>query len=353
MKKWNLGVIGVLLVMLSSCETDVELIQDYEQNSFIFGLLDQHVDTQFVRVNKAFLGTLSIEEMAAIGDSINYQPGDLKVELNLKSFFNLQGRILPDRDETVELQELTVSKSTGLFNNDDYTVFYTTTAIPQEENNVPVDYELIVTNLRTGKVISGKTQLIEDTRLDQPNPNSSTVSFSKLTPNGFIFQDNFNVEWKSKRNAVKHEVYVRFYYDEINLSTSDTTYNSFDYFAGTAENPGGNSGASLFTVFDPLNFFKEIGRRLEVKTGIERIRPRIQIYMIIANQDFSLYVDASSPSNDINQNKPSYSNLSNGLGIFGARNSSFVTTRDLRFNQSSLDLLLESTETRDLSFKPI
>lgn len=353
MKKWNLGIIGLIIVLFSSCETDVDLIQSYEPNSFIFGLLDQHVDTQFVRVNKAFLGTLSIEEMAAIGDSINYNPGDLQVEINLKSYFNLQGRIIADRDTTIVLEELQRSKQTGIFNNDDYTVFYATTPFPQEENNVNVDYELKVTNLRTGKIITGKTQLVKDARLTRPNPNSSLVSFTQLTPDGYLLQQTFEVEWTSTVNAVKHEVYMRFFYDEITLSTNDTVTNSFDYFVGTTENPGGNPGIKMFASLSPTNFYRAIGQRLETKTGIQRIRPRVQIYMIIANQDFSLYVDASEPSNDINQNKPTYSNLSNGLGIFGARNNSFVTIRDLQFNQGSLELLISLESTRDLSFKQV
>lgn len=355
MKKWNLGIFGLFMAVLTSCETDVDLIQEYESQSFIFGLLDQHEDTQYVRVNKAFLGTLNINDMASVRDSIHYQPGDLKIEINLKSYLNRQGRIDIDRNETYELQELSHEKNTGFFNNDDYIVYYMTNPIVQQENFEQVDYQLYVTNNITGRVDSANSpiQLIKDVILKYPNPNTNIASFTKFSSAGYQLLPTYDIEWESTLNADKHETYVRFYYDEITLSTKDTTTYSFDYFVGNSYNSGGNSGRNLKANFSAENFYKEIGNQLEVKTGIQRIRPRIQIYMIIASQDFSLYIDASAPTNDINQNRPNYSNLSNGLGIFGARNEKFVTNRDLNFNQGSLEVLISYQATRNLSFKQI
>ncbi len=359
MKKWNLGIIGLVMVALTSCETDVDLIQDYESNSFVFGLLDQHADTQYVRINRAFLGTLNIQDMANVNDSINYSSGDLKVEVNLKTYLNRQDRISISRNETYELKELLVSKDQGFFNNDDYIVYYFTEPIVQEETNngisVPANYQLYITNQRTGKVDSANApiQLVSDVSLTRPNPNSSTATLGKYTTSGNQLNPEYDIEWFSTENAVKHEVYARFYYDEITLSNQDTSTYSFDYFVGNEENFGGNSSLRMSTSLSPINLFREISQQLEVKTGIQRIRPRIRFYMIIANQDYSLFIDASSPSDDINQNKPSYSNMSNGIGIFGARSNHFVNSRFLNFNQESLELLISLPETRDLSFKQI
>lgn len=355
MKKWNLGIIGLAMVALTSCETDVDLIQEYEPNAFVFGLLDQHADTQFVRINRAFLGSLSIEDMAAVNDSIHYGSGDLKVEVNLKTYFSRQGRILPNRNETYELKELVVSKNQGFFNNEDYIVYYFTNPIVQAEDNVPADYQLYITNQRSGRVDSANSpiQLVSDVLLDRPNSNLTTLSLARLTPTGNQLNNSYDLEWRSTENAVKHEVYARFFYDEITLSNRDTTTYSFDYFIGNEENFGGNSGQRMNSSFSPINFYKEIGRQLAVKTGIQRIRPRVRFFMIAANQDFSLFIDATAPSDDINQNRPSYSNMSNGIGIFGARSEHFVNPFDLNFNQESLELLISLPETRDLSFKQI
>lgn len=337
MKKWNLGIIGLLVVLFTSCETDVDLIQEYEADAFVFGLLDQHEDTQYVRVNRAFLGTSSINDMVLISDSINYNPDDLTVEIN-----------------SIKLEELLVSKNTGFFNNDDYIIYFTTDPIFYSENNQAVDYSLKVTNNRNGKVVQTNTpiQLVQDVTLTRPRTGTGVTSLVSTSPQGNIFTDFYDIEWQSTENAVKHEVYVTFFYEEIILSTNDTTTYSFDYPISTVENSKATRGSLLKTSFSPSNFYARIGQELEVKSGIQRIRPRLAIYMIIGNQDFSLYVDASLPTNDINQNRPDYSNLSNGLGIFGARNNRYVTPQ-LDFNQNSLEMLISSPETRDLSFKQI
>ncbi len=366
MKKWNLGIIGLVMVALTSCETDVDLIQDYEPNSFVFGLLDQHADTQYVRINRAFLGTLNIQDMASVNDSINYGSGDLSVKIKSTEYIQRNGDVQPiiSQTEIFELQELTVPKDQGFFNNDDYIVYYFTNPIAQKENRIALDYQLYITNLSSGKVDSANApiQLIADVSLTRPNTNLSTASLAKYTTSGNQLNSSYEIEWLSSENAVKHEVYARFYYDEITLSNQDTSTYSFDYFVGNEENFGGNSGRRMASSLSPINFFREISQQLEVKTGIQRIRPRVRFFMIVANQDFSLFIDATGPSDDINQNRPSYSNMSNGIGIFGARSTHFSNPnylidpnnpRFLSFSQESLELLISLPETRDLSFKQI
>ena len=48
----TLGFGILLLTILSSCETDVELEAPYKNTPIIFGVLDFTADTQFVRINK-------------------------------------------------------------------------------------------------------------------------------------------------------------------------------------------------------------------------------------------------------------------------------------------------------------
>ena len=149
---------------------------------------------------------------------------------------------------------------------------------------------------------------------------------------------------------------MRFFYDEINTVTNDTTVKYYDYFAGSVVNTvGSNSSSTISINFSPEQFYTAIGQNIPVLSNVERIRPRIEILMSIADNDFSLYIDAVKPSNDVNQNKPSYSNLSNGLGLFSARNYRNVVSgqEQLFFTFPSYQMLVNNDLTKHLNFKPI
>ena len=44
------------LAFFNACTTDVDLYSEYKDIPVIYGLLDATVDTNYVRVNRAFLG---------------------------------------------------------------------------------------------------------------------------------------------------------------------------------------------------------------------------------------------------------------------------------------------------------
>ena len=50
------GVALVAMLGFNSCSTEVDLIAPYESSPVVFGLLDAEVDTQWVRINRTWLG---------------------------------------------------------------------------------------------------------------------------------------------------------------------------------------------------------------------------------------------------------------------------------------------------------
>ena len=54
--KFFFKIICINLVILTSCETDFELNAPYEMVPVVFGLLDQSLDTQFIKINKILFG---------------------------------------------------------------------------------------------------------------------------------------------------------------------------------------------------------------------------------------------------------------------------------------------------------
>ena len=63
-------------ILFLSCETEVDVNASWEDVTVVFGLLDQSQNEQYIRVNKAFLGSESAMNMASVADSINYMPSN-------------------------------------------------------------------------------------------------------------------------------------------------------------------------------------------------------------------------------------------------------------------------------------
>ena len=61
-----------ILIIFSSCETDFELNAPYKTIPVVYGLLDQSLDTQFIKINKSFLGILNNANFAPINDCTQF-----------------------------------------------------------------------------------------------------------------------------------------------------------------------------------------------------------------------------------------------------------------------------------------
>ena len=107
--------ISVSALFIASCTTDFELNAEYDEIPVIFGILDQSVDTQFVKINKSFIGNGNNTSYAAINDSSLYS--------------NVIGRVEEYVDnvltETFQLEEMWVNNlDEGIFYTDSQKVFY-------------------------------------------------------------------------------------------------------------------------------------------------------------------------------------------------------------------------------------
>ncbi len=340
MKNWRILLFTATLLCVVGCETELDVLGVYEDNPAVFGILDQNQDTQFVRVNKAFLGNADINEMANNPDSISYANGVIKVEI-LNSANN----------NVIQLLPISKPKQDGFFDASKNVVFYTTDPISFADNNAnEITYELVTTNTQVGTVIKGQTNLVKDISITRPFIAAREISF--VAPANLKYVKSFEIEWQSSTNAVKHEIYFRFIYDEINTVTKDTIQQFYDYKVGDRQNVGGNRGNTMKASLLPEIFYNALGQNIPIPAAeVVRIRPRIQIRMIAANEDLSLYIDLNGPATGINQNQLAFSNMSNGIGLFAARNERTVFPRILTFTNASENKLINSDETKHLKFK--
>ena len=74
-------IFSVFLLVFPSCETDFDVYAAWEEITVVYGLLDQNQDRQYIKINKAYLGSADALQIAQITDSINFLPENMVVRL--------------------------------------------------------------------------------------------------------------------------------------------------------------------------------------------------------------------------------------------------------------------------------
>jgi hypothetical protein len=90
-----LFLIFILTNILSGCDEDFDVNTEYTDQTVVYAFLEQNddlaylgLDTNWVVVNKAFLGEANVDDMAAVSDSVNYSNYD-EIEVTLQRIKSL------------------------------------------------------------------------------------------------------------------------------------------------------------------------------------------------------------------------------------------------------------------------
>lgn len=313
----KLFVVGSLAAasFLTSCSTDIDLLEDYKPITIVYGLLDVNDSIQYIKVNKAFLGEGNALVMAQQRDSINYKPGEITVEIQ---------RISPSTGEV--LQTITcdtttqILKDDGIFYSPYQTLFQTTAAI--NEDGI---YKLVVHRSIDGALITGVTPVVNHVTVTNPDPQFPGAQISFYNVNTQTYQ-TYNIRWRQAADAEIYSARLRFtYYDSLLISpfTKDTItleMNLPDVSAGSTP-----VGQEKVLPVNGESFFAFI--ESSVQANPNRLRfadDYLELIMSAGAEDLNTYIEINKPSIGLIQEKPVFTNITNGTGIFSSRWSSVM-----------------------------
>ena len=315
MRKTNLLITSLLMLvaLFSACSTDVDLYADYKDITVVYGLLDSGKDTNYVKINKAFLGPGNALEIALIDDSCNYP-------------YKLDAKILEKRapangtkyelTRTLVLDTLTIhTKEPGVFYSPDQLVYYTAEPINSNTDRYKYRYELQIDRgdtLLTAEtdIVGGETFIIE----------SRPLGFSA---------DKGKIYWYPCPNAVVYEVVVKFYFTEIGPGT-ETRDRCMTWSLGThpASTLTEDHGRFIVT-YKSAMFYSHLANFLGDDTlggSNERTVERVitdyclGIGVSAGGEELYNFITVNGPSSSIVQNLPEYTNISgDGYGVFSSR----------------------------------
>lgn len=318
----------LFLLISSSCTTDFDITGDWQEITVVYGLMNQNNDTTFLKINKAFLGEDNALTMANIPDSSSYF-NDLEVSVQ-------EWKVSPAGDingtrlyilKTITFDTTTFyKKEPGQFYSGNQILYKAYTKEMLSADNI---YILKIRNKKSGKEISGRTILVGDYSITQP---MNTIDFTKPTqPAG--------VKWKTGKNGRRYEVTIRFNYKELPSGQTDTLYKHFDWLVNTMKSDELTGGKVLETSYSKKYFYTLVEKNLTKDPGIKRFAGKVEFIVACAADEFSTYLDVATPSNSIVQDKPEYTNITNGIGIFSSRYEKVKSCKLLSTTVDTLKLL--------------
>lgn len=305
-------------LFLASCETDFELNAEWKDITVVYGLLNQNDTAHYVRVQRAFLGEGNTMQMALEPDS-NLYNGILNVVIEEWNGNNLR--------RTISLDTITIKdKEPGIFFYPEQPLFYTTEEIFPENR-----YKLRITNPETGKEISAETELIDNFSITRPAANTQ-LNFQVLGANTRTFA------WKPAKNAGRYQLILRFNYLDVDINTNDTIKRHVDWTSQIIKSTGLTGIGDIELNFVNEAFFSMVQNRVPANDNLLRYPVNIEIIVHVAATELSTYIDTNEPSSSIVQERPEYTNIENGLGIFSAR---YDKTSEHRLHFQTINRLME------------
>lgn len=301
MKKRLVSFIFIALSIVCGCSTDLNVLDDYKETVVVYGLLNQSDTAQYIKINKAFLGPGNAIQMAQVFDSTAYA-NNITVQLQQVKNGSTVKTITLVKDSSI-------AKPNGDFSSPKQILYKTKTALDQTSQ-----YNLVITNNSTQHVVTGSTYLVNDFSVTKPF--SSSINFTNPT-------NPFQIEWTSAINGKIFGLTIRFYYMEENKTTGIITPKYIDWVFGNQITQSTQTQETMSVEFLGEAFYQHLQYVLPVDNNLKRYLPssgnHVDFIFTVGAEDLYTYMQVSQPSTGIIQERPQFTNLKNGYGVFSSR----------------------------------
>ena len=323
MKKLVTYIVGFVLVGLAflSCKTDFDINAPYKPIPIIYGLLDQSKDTQFVKINKSFIGDGNNVDYASINDSLLFSNVSARVEQYAPG--------LSSPFKVYDLQELWVGNlQSGIFYEDSQKVYYFVPDAPLNDEHL---YQLVVSVDDVQEDITAQTRLLDGSSL------SFDYLFSlSLGINGLNFADvnlgtsdvfySPQIKWNTAPRGKRYELTMSFRYNEItsNSSIPKTIYWSLGTQTAIGNGDALNDSEKMFVNLSGEQFFEMVNSRLMDYPNEAQVLKReivaVDFVVSAGNEDLNTYIEVNEPATGVVTERPTFTNISgDGIGLFASK----------------------------------
>ena len=149
------------IAVFNACTTDIDIYADHKDVAIVYAMLNPRIDTNYVKIIRAFCGTndnpIDANEVALIADSSNY-PG--KLDVRLIELKNTHGNSYEPTGRILLFDTLTLhNKKEGVFYAPDQKVYYTKEHLNSGTSGDRYAYRLVVVK-PNGDTITSRTKMV-------------------------------------------------------------------------------------------------------------------------------------------------------------------------------------------------
>jgi len=312
-------IVLTVVIIISSCETDFELNAPYKTTPIVYGLLDQSLDTQFIKINKSFLGNTNNADFAPINDCTQ---------------FDYLIAVLEERDQnnfligTDTLREIMVGNlDEGIFYEDSQKIYFLETSNNSlnDENTYKLNVHVPQKNLN----FSAETELVNGAGL-------MFDFYTKITLqlNGFRCADNDlatldeylnpSIVWNTTQNGKRYELILRVHFLEHTVS-GDTITKFIEWDLGDKTSITTNGSEEMTKIISGKSFFDMVDSKLKNYNQEQEVEKRtfssdaIEIILTAGSEDLNTYMQVNEPVTNVVTERPIFTNVENGIGLFGSK----------------------------------
>ncbi len=349
MKRLIFPFIVLITLLASGCSEKFKIAAPYKNITVVYAFLDLSDTAHYIRIEKGFLDeNKSALSMAKDPDSSFYANINVRIERLNFATLTVHDTIHLNR---VDLGLEGYPKDSGqFFNTPNYAYKFTDKLDPL------YIYRLKITNLTTGNVDSADAPIIDDSNpakfeidaldssLHIPFDFSSTAHNKYLSLDGSISAPpGYNYMGYSNPATIGN-MYIRFNWDDSDVTTKVHTHHHYDYNAGytTIAN-----GVFYFKVYntDIYSALASVSGMGVAPQNQVRLMDRCDVSVYVSTPDYATYQQASLSQGlglTGTEIEPIYTNIK-GANVLGLYTSRGFRTGKVTISSATIDSMISGT----------
>ncbi len=297
--------------LFSSCSTELDINADWEEKTIVYSIINRNQTEHFIRIHKAFLdpakGALAV---APIKDSLYFQQADVIIE-------QIKNNAVVATFNCSRLDTNAIVP--GPFAYPDQTLYRFYTPAGMDSSCI---YRLKITtpggNIITSEIspIGGYQSRNAEQTIFPPN----TATFQQFQGLNWSSQAPFRVAFRAPRNAKSYNLLIRVIYNEWPTAgnIADSVVKTVDWkYINQKLFTNVNTNESVEDRIYGRDLFGFMRSAIPVDPSVSRRMRGVAFFLSFADESLTNFLTLNTSSQSATDIRPEYTNINNGLGIYG------------------------------------
>ena len=176
------------------------------------------------------------------------------------------------------------------------------------------------------------------------------VAFANTTAPGQSVYSDLGIEWGVGNNGKRYQVKMVFNFEE---HYANSTFINRTISTSLGSQVAANNTSDFFQSYNGESFYNFIDSRLKNNPNessvVKRVPIGVEFHIIMADENLHTYMEVNEPASGIVTERPVYTNINGGIGLFASRNTTIFDA----VNTNNDPIQLSTNSQRELVYGPI